>query len=113
MIKKLRFLAVALFLTIATVMQAQVTTSSMSGRVTDVDGAVIGATVVATHVPTGTVYGASTRTDGSFNLSNMRVGGPYVVNISYIGFHTETFGGIQLSLGEDFVLNTFLKEDTQ
>ena len=92
MVKKLRFLTVAFFVMLATVMQAQVTTSSMSGRVTDVEGAVIGATVVATHVPTGTVYGASTRTDGSFNLANMRVGGPYVVKISYIGYHTETFG---------------------
>ena len=113
MVKRLRFLAVALTLLLATVLNAQVTTSSMSGRVTDAEGAVIGATVIATHAPTGTSYGASTRTDGSYNLSNMRIGGPYVIKISYIGYHTETYGGVHLSLGEDFVLNISLKEDTQ
>ena len=86
MIKKLRFIAVALFITIATVMQAQVTTSSMSGRVTDVDGAVIGATVVATHEPSGTTYGTVTNLEGRYNLNGMRVGGPYTVEISYIGY---------------------------
>ncbi len=113
MVKRLRFLTVAFFVMIAAVMQAQVTTSSMSGRVTDVDGPVIGATVIATHEPTGTVYGASTRTDGSFNLSNMRVGGPYVVKVTYVGYNPETFRGINLSLGEDYVLNVSMKEDTQ
>ncbi|MDR0431601.1 MAG: carboxypeptidase regulatory-like domain-containing protein [Tannerellaceae bacterium] len=98
---------------VATVMQAQVTTSSMSGRVTDADGAVIGATVVATHTPTGTVYGVSTRADGTYNLPNLRIGGPYTLVVSYIGYHTETFSNINLALGEDFVLNITLKEDTQ
>lgn len=113
MVKKFRFLVATLMLIIATALQAQVTTSSMSGSVTDNEGAVIGATVVAKHVPTGTIYGASTRGDGSFNLSNMRVGGPYEVKISYIGYNTELINGINLSLGEDYVLNVFLKEDTQ
>ncbi len=114
MIKKVKFLAVAFFLLIATAIQAQVTTSSMSGRVTDDKReALIGATVVATHVPTGTVYGASTRADGTYNLSNMRIGGPYTVEISYIGYHPETIKNISLALGEDFVLNGILKEDTQ
>ena len=113
MVKRLKFLAVTLTLMMGTVMQAQVTTSSMSGRVTDVDGVVIGASVVATHGPTGTVYGVSTRTDGTYNLPNMRIGGPYTLVVSYIGYHTETFSNINLSLGEDFVLNISLKEDTQ
>ena len=46
-----------------------------------------GANVVAIHIPTGTTYGAVTNQDGRFNMVNMRVGGPYTVSISYIGFN--------------------------
>ncbi|SFK42111.1 Carboxypeptidase regulatory-like domain-containing protein [Porphyromonadaceae bacterium KH3CP3RA] len=112
MVKKLKFLAVALTLMIATVMQAQVTTSSMSGRVTDADGAVIGATVIATHQPSGTTYGTVTNMEGRFNLNGMRVGGPYSVEISYIGYGTNTTDNITLSLGENFVLNAVLSEES-
>ena len=84
MIKKIRFLLVALIISSATIIQAQVTTSSMSGRVTDAEGAVIGATVVATHTPSGTVFGTVTNMEGRFNLNGMRVGGPYSVEVTYI-----------------------------
>ncbi len=111
MVKKLKFLSVALTLMMATVMQAQVTTSSMSGRVTDADGAVIGATVIATHQPSGTTYGTVTNMEGRFNLNGMRVGGPYSVEISYIGYGTNTTDNITLSLGENYVLNAVLSEE--
>src|SRR5690554_2408276 len=112
MIKKLRFLAVAFLITIATVMQAQVTTSSMSGRVTDVDGAVIGATVVATHVPSGTTYGTVINIEGRYNLNGMRVGGPYTVEITYIGYGDNVAEGITLSLGENYSHNVVMQEET-
>ncbi|HBG40532.1 MAG TPA: TonB-dependent receptor [Porphyromonadaceae bacterium] len=111
MIKKLKFLLVAFFLMIVTVMQAQVTTSSMSGRVTGGQEAVIGATVIATHEPSGTTYGTVTNMEGRFNLNGMRVGGPYSVKISYIGYGTSTTSNITLSLGENYVLNVVLSEE--
>lgn len=114
MVRKFRFFVVVLFMAIATLLQAQVTTSSMSGRITDNSHEpLIGATIMATHTPTGTVYGASARVDGSFNISNMRIGGPYTIEVSYIGYHTETLKGVNLTLGEDFVLNTVLTEDSK
>src|SRR5690554_5721720 len=113
MVRKLKFLSVALFLMIATMIQAQVTTSSMSGRVTDAEGAVIGATVIATHQPSGTTYGTVTNMEGRFNLNGMRVGGPYSVEISYIGYGTSTISNIALSLGENYVLNAVLSEEAQ
>ncbi len=111
MVKRFRSLTVVLALLLAAVVQAQVTTSSMSGRVTDVEGAVIGATVIATHVPSGTTYGTVTNMDGRFNLNGMRVGGPYSVEISYIGYGTNTTSNITLSLGENYVLNVVLSEE--
>jgi len=112
MVKKMRFLAVALSLLLATVLNAQVTTSSMSGRVTDAEGAVIGATVVAMHVPSGTTYGTVTNMEGRYNLNGMRVGGPYSVEVSYIGYGTSTTENITLSLGDNFLHNVSLTEET-
>ena len=111
MIKKMKFLAVAFFLMLATVVQAQVTTSSMSGRVTDAEGAVIGATVVATHQPSGTTYGTVTNMDGRYNLSGMRIGGPYRVEVSYIGYGRNATEGITLQLSENYVHNVVLSEE--
>ena len=113
MVKKMRFLAVALFVMLATVLQAQVTTSSMTGRVTDAEGAVIGATVIATHQPSGTTYATVTNMEGRLNLNGMRVGGPYTVEISYIGYGTSTTNNITLSLGENYVLNVVLTEESK
>lgn len=112
MVKKLKFIVAATLLMLATVIQAQVTTSSMSGRVTDKEGAVIGATVVATHKPSGTSYGTVTNMDGRYNLNGMRVGGPYTVEVSYIGYGTNTTNNITLSLGDNFALNVQLNEET-
>ena len=76
---------VVILLLIGFVASAQVTTSTMSGLVKDEDGVTLpGANVVATHVPTGSVYGAMTNIDGRFRLNNMRIGGPYKVSISYV-----------------------------
>jgi hypothetical protein len=111
MVKKLRLLMAALLVMIAASVQAQVTTSSMSGRVTDAEGAVIGATVIATHEPSGTTYGTVTNMEGRFNLNGMRVGGPYTVEISYVGYGTSTTSNIALSLGENYVLNVLLTEE--
>ncbi|MFY0254616.1 carboxypeptidase regulatory-like domain-containing protein [Chitinophaga sp. 30R24] len=85
---------------------AQVTTSSMTGSVRDDKGeGLVGATVKATHIPSGTVYGTVTRADGYYTIPGMRIGGPYKVEISYIGFETKVLEGISLSLGEPFVIN--------
>ncbi|MGB9809971.1 MAG: carboxypeptidase regulatory-like domain-containing protein, partial [Caldanaerobacter sp.] len=84
----------------------------MSGRVTDAEGAVIGATVIATHTPSGTTYGAVTNKEGRFNLNGMRVGGPYAVKVTFIGYGAYTQNNITLSLGENYVMNVVLTEET-
>ncbi|MBC7914855.1 MAG: TonB-dependent receptor, partial [Pyrinomonadaceae bacterium] len=87
---------------------------SLTGIVTDTKGeALIGATVKALHTPTGTRYGVSTNTSGRFTISNMRVGGPYQVEITYIGFQSETFNEIYLKLGEPLNVSPKLKSGAQ
>jgi hypothetical protein len=115
MIKGMRsFLSAVMLLVIAVAVQAQVTTSSMSGKVTDANNeTIIGATVQAIHEPSGAVYGAITNVDGRYSITNMRAGGPYKVEVSYVGYQTVVFKDINLQLGENLVLNPFLKESTE
>ncbi|MEO9076193.1 MAG: carboxypeptidase regulatory-like domain-containing protein, partial [Gelidibacter sp.] len=111
--KKLtQFLMMAVALLTTAVMTAQVTSSSMSGRVTDAEGPVMGATVIATHVPSGTTYGSITNDDGRYNLPGMRVGGPYTVEVSYIGYGTNTTSEIVISLGAGYLHDVILSEET-
>ena len=87
---------------------AQITTSSMSGKVTleDAKGEeVIGATVVAVHEPSGTRYTAVTNVSGLFTINGMRTGGPYEVTVSYIGYQPKTVKGVTLELAETYNLN--------
>ena len=93
---------------------AQVTTSSLGGRVVDVNGeSVIGAAVVATHEPSGTSYGVVTNSDGRYTIQGMRAGGPYKVEISCLGYQAVTYTEITLQLGEQYGLNSSLNEDKE
>lgn len=93
---------------------AQVTTSALGGRVVDGNGEpVVGAAVIATHTPSGTVYPVITNESGRYTINGMRAGGPYTVEISCLGFQTVTFTDLNLQLAETFSLNAELNEDTQ
>ncbi|WP_026953628.1 TonB-dependent receptor [Algoriphagus vanfongensis] len=93
--------------------EAQVTTSSLQGQVVDAQGeALPGANVVATHEPSGTRYGAVSNLEGRFNLPNLRIGGPYTVQVSFIGFQTQSYSGIVLRLGEPYGLSVTLSDDS-
>ncbi len=93
---------------------AQITTSSISGVVVDdANMELEGANVVAVHIPTGTTYGVVTNQDGRFNMVNMRVGGPYTVSISYIGFNEQNFEDIFLTLGKSETISFAMIPDSQ
>ena len=111
--KRILFLIAAVMVMISSAM-AQMTTSGVSGKVTmnDADGEeVIGASVMAVHVPSGTRYHAITNAKGAFAIQGMRAGGPYTISITYIGMQTKTFENVVLALGETYHVNAWLKDD--
>jgi hypothetical protein len=86
--------------------QAQVTTSSMSGVVTQTNGEkTTGATIKAIHTPSGTVYTSSSNETGRFSLAGMRVGGPYRIEVTYVGQEPVVYENVFLQLGRSFELN--------
>ena len=93
---------------------AQMTTASLSGKIVDGKGeTIVGAAVVATHLPSGTTYGAITNNGGIYSIQGMRTGGPYVVEVSCLGYQTVKFTDIKLALGENYVLDGYLNDDVQ
>ncbi len=98
-------LALLLFLTGGLLAQG-VTTGQMGGFVTDAEGnPVTDASVIARHEPSGTSYGASTRGGGAWTLPNLRVGGPYTITVTMIGYAEYRETGVYLDLAQDLRLN--------
>ena len=110
--KRLLIITVA-FLAFQLCALAQVTTSGITGIVMADGEEAIGATVTAKHVESGTIYRAVTNIDGRYTITGMRAGGPYEVEISYIGFQTAKFTDIQLALGQNSVVDAQLSEGSE
>ena len=93
---------------------AQVTTSSLGGRVLDQNGEpVIGAAVVAIHEPSGTSYGSVTNVEGLYTIQGMRTGGPYRVEVSCLGYQQVNYTDITLTLAETYNLNAEISESNE
>jgi hypothetical protein len=106
-------LTLLLMLVAAGSLFAQVTTSSVTGFVTDQQGGALpGANVVATHTPSGTTYGTTTLADGRFIIPGMRVGGPYTVKVSFVGYKEQVYQDVFLSLGVASNLSVRLADES-
>ncbi len=107
-----RFFLLIVVAVMSVAASAQSTTASMKGFVTDADGKPLaGATVIATHTPTETIYGTTTDRNGVYHLQGLRVGAPYTVEFSFVGFKDKTLNDIALSLGEAKHIDTSLISD--
>lgn len=92
--------------------QAQVTTSSIRGHVKDAKGEdIIGATVLATHLPSGTQYGTVTNESGDYQIPGVRVGGPFKITVSYTGFQDQIVDGLYTQLGLPLGVDVIISEE--
>ncbi len=107
------FLLVVTVLMLSLSAVAQVTTSGITGIVTAGGEEAIGATITAKHVPSGSVYRAVTNVNGRYTITGMRSGGPYEVEVSYIGYQTTKMTGFNLALGQNTVVDASLKEGSE
>lgn len=107
----LGFMLILLF-TDSNIIAQGLTTASINGRVKDADGEPLpGANIVAVHTPSGTQYGASTRINGLFNLPNLRVGGPYTLTVSYVGYNPQKEENIFLNIGQKLRVDIVLEAE--
>ena len=109
-----KLLITAFMLMCITLGFAQVTTSNLKGVILDESAQPLpGANVVAVHTPTGTKYGAATNFDGRYNIINMRVGGPYTITISYVGYKEQVFNDVFLTLGKTENIDLQMTPDSE
>ena len=102
----------SLFVTITSF--GQITTSTLSGVVKNEKGEVlVGATVHAVHQPTGSEYKSSSNKSGFYTIPAVRVGGPYVIHVSYVGYKKNEVTDINTALGLTTNVNVVLIDDSK
>jgi len=107
--KLLKFFLLLIFPLLA---KSQETTSEITGIVTSGQTALQGATITAVHTPTGTKYVTTTRSDGRYNLPNLKVGGPYLITASYVGYKQTQQDSVTLLLGQEFKADFSLQQES-
>lgn len=110
--KKLHLLIAMMIFMVSSAM-AQITTSGLGGKITADGEEIIGAHVEAIHKPSGTRYVAVTNSKGQYSINGMRVGGPYEIKVTYIGYEAKTISGIKLQLGENYRQDITMTEDAK
>lgn len=114
MVMKTRILlTISLLVGAALSLRGQVTTSTLSGTVTErgTEAPVEGAAVVVVHEETGATAYTLSQQDGSYILTGFQSGGPYSVRISIPGYAEQQISGISLALGELTRLDASLVPD--
>ncbi len=109
--KRYLFLVAAVFLLPAMMFAQGTTSGSIEGAVVDASGEPLaGANVVAIHQPTGSRYGTATRPNGRYSFKSVRVGGPYEIQVTFVGFNANKKEISEVQLGETVEVNFTLEE---
>ncbi|MBK6266599.1 TonB-dependent receptor [Marivirga sp. S37H4] len=113
-LQKIYGLTIVLMLSAGWAFAQGVTTGGFSGKVYDETGEILpGANVIAEHVPSGTKYGAVTNMDGRFIIPNVRVGSPYTLTVSFIGYATKSITDLNVGLGQSTTINIEMSSDIE
>ena len=89
-----------------------VTTAAIGGKVESTTGeALPGANIIAVHVPSGTTYGTSSRPNGRYTIPNVRVGGPYTLTVSFVGYKRSVQENVWTTLSQTLDLNFKMAEE--
>jgi hypothetical protein len=95
-------------------LMAQTTTSNVKGVVKSAIGELLpGASIQAIHRPTGSKYSAVANSDGRFSMLNMKIGGPYTISVSFVGYQNQEVDDIYLELGKTFGFDVILTDESQ
>jgi hypothetical protein len=89
---------------------AQVTTATLSGSITNADGKPLsGATIKISYANAGINKSTVSQSNGSYVVPNLKVGGPYVIVVTYTGYLSKTEENIILELGQNTAVDFKLK----
>jgi len=111
MLKRILILALGILTTYF--IKAQETTSEITGMIHSDSLALAGATITAVHTPSGSTYKTTSLSDGRFNLPNVRIGGPYTISVTYVGYKESQKDGIMLVLGQEFKADFYLVSESK
>ncbi len=91
---------------------AQVTTSALSGKVSDNVGPIEGAAVVAVLTTTGSQYYAITNSEGVYRINGITPGGPYAITVEMMGYQKSQINDVYVSVGETSVEDFKLQDES-
>lgn len=106
--------ALLLWFSAASASAQGITTSALSGTVTKKDGSFVGgATVTIVHDESGTKTSTTTRSNGQYNASGLRPGGPYTITVSAPGVPEAVKHDVSLSLNRAETVNFSLGDEQE
>lgn len=106
--KSLKSVLVVLFVFISAMASAQITSSTLNGKVTDGDLPIANAKITIIHLPTNASFDTTTDKKGRFSIDNLDVGGPYRLIIKSDEIAEYKRNGIQLALGDNDMIKDII-----